>query len=282
VWRKGSGDLGGAMKKREEFVRGKFYPAKREDIEKMIEKFLKIESPKKIDGEILGGIVPHAGYEFSGSSAVHFFNTLRGKDIEIVVIVNPSHTGYGEAISLDTNEVWSSPMGDIEIDLDFEKELGIQYSKEAHKYEHSGEVMLPFLKYFIEDEFKIVPITMKIQTYKNAKYLAEKIKETAEKQRKKILLIASSDFSHYEREEVGYKLDQLAIDRIMEFDSQGVESTVKEYNLSICGYGPIMTLLEYSKLAADDPKIEILRRGNSGENYPMEEVVDYITFLLYE
>ena len=275
------------MKKREEFVRGKFYPAERKDVEEMIENFLKIESLKKIDGEILGGIVPHAGYEFSGSSAVHFFNTLRGKDIETVIIVNPSHTGYGEAVSLDTNEVWSSPMGDIEIDLDFEKELSIPYSKEAHKYEHSGEVMLPFLKYFIKSEFKIVPITMKIQTYKNAKYLAEKIDETAKKQKKKILLIASSDFSHYEREEVGYKLDQLAIDRILQFDSQGVESTVMEYNLSICGYGPIMTLLEYSKLAADDPKIEILRRGNSGENYPMEKenlekVVDYITFLVYK
>ncbi|MCS5421024.1 MULTISPECIES: AmmeMemoRadiSam system protein B [Psychrilyobacter] len=270
------------MKKREEFVRGKFYPEKKKDIEKMIENFLKIESPKKKDGEILGGIVPHAGYEFSGPSAVHFFNTLKEKDIETVIIVNPSHTGYGEDINLDTNEVWGSPMGDLEIDLDFEKELDLPYSGDAHKFEHSGEVMLPFLKYFIKSEFKIVPITMKIQTYKNAKYLAEKIDEAAKKQRKKILVIASSDFSHYEKKEVGYRLDQLAIDRIMELDSQGVENTVDEYNLSICGYGPIMTLLEYSKLVADDPKIEILRRGHSGENYPMEEVVDYITFLVYK
>lgn len=270
------------MKKREEFVKGKFYPSKREEIEEMIEFFLRIESPKKIDCEVLGGIVPHAGYEFSGSSAVHFFNTLKGKEIETVIIVNPSHTGYGGAISLDTNEVWGSPMGDLEIDLDFEKELDLSYSEDAHKYEHSGEVMLPFLKYFVESRFKIVPITMKIQSYKNAKYLAEKIYETAKKQRKKILVIASSDFSHYVKKELGYKLDQLAIDRIMELNSQGVEETVEEYNLSICGYGPIMTLLEYSKLVADDPKIEILRRGNSGENYPMEEVVDYITFLVYK
>ncbi|MEI6857632.1 AmmeMemoRadiSam system protein B [Psychrilyobacter sp.] len=161
-----------------------------------------------------------------------------------MIIVNPSHTGYGEAISLDINEVWGSPMGALEIDLDFEKELDLLYSKDAHKYEHSGEVILPFLKYFIESEFKIVPITMKIQTYKNAKYLAEKIDKIAKKQGKKILVIVSSDFSHYEKKEVGYKLDQLAIDRIMERDSQGVENTVEEYNLSICGYGPIMTLLE--------------------------------------
>ncbi|OQY41360.1 MAG: AmmeMemoRadiSam system protein B [Fusobacteriia bacterium 4572_74] len=270
------------MKKREEFVKGKFYPAKKEDIEKMIKNFLEVESPKKIDGEILGGVVPHAGYEFSGSSAVHFFNTLEGKNIETVIIINPSHTGYGGSISLDTNEVWKSPMGDLEIDLDFEKELDISYSENAHKYEHSGEVMLPFLKYFIETKFKIVPITMKVQNYKNAKYLAKKIYETAKKQRKKILVIASSDFSHYVKKELGYKLDQLAIDRIMELDSQGVEETVKEHDLSICGYGPIMALLEYSKLVVDDPKIRILRRGNSGENYPMEEVVDYITFLIYK
>ncbi len=270
------------MKKREEFVKGKFYPAKREEIEEMIEFFLKIESPKKIDCEVLGGIVPHAGYEFSGPSAVHFFNILKGKDIDTVVIINPSHTGYGDAISLDTNEIWASPMGDLELDLDFDKELGLSYSEKAHKYEHSGEVMLPLLKYFIESKFKIVPITMKIQTYKNAKYLAEKIYETAKRQRKKTLVIASSDFSHYVKKELGYKLDQLAIDRIMELNSQGVEETVDKYNLSICGYGPIMTLLEYSKLVTGDPKIEILRRGDSGENYPMEEVVDYITFLVYK
>ena len=270
------------MKKREEFVRGKFYPAERKDIEKMIENFLKIESPKKIDNEILGGIVPHAGYEFSGPSAIHFFNNLWGKDIDTVIIINPSHTGYGEYISLDTNEVWGSPMGDLEIDLDFEKELDIPYSEEAHKYEHSGEVMLPFIKYFLKDGFKIVPITMRSQNYENAKYLAEKIYRAAEKQKKKITVIASSDFSHYVEKKLGYKLDQLAIDRIMELDSKGVENTVEEYNLSICGYGPIMTLLEYSKLVADDPKIEILRRGHSGENYPMEEVVDYITFLVYK
>jgi len=268
------------MKKRKEFVKGKFYPTEKKDIEEMFENFLKIESPKKIDGDILGGIVPHAGYEFSGSSAVYFFNTLRGKEIETVIIINPSHTGYGGDISLDTNEIWGSPMGDIEIDLDFQKNLNLSYSEDAHKYEHSGEVILPFLKYFIEGEFKIVPITMKIQNYKNAKYLAKKIYETAKDQRKKILVIASSDFSHYVKKELGYKLDQLAIDRIMELDSQGMEKTVKEYNLSICGYGPIMVLLEYSKLMVANPKVEILRRGNSGENYPMEEVVDYITFIV--
>jgi len=270
------------MKKREEFVKGKFYPAKKENIEKMIENFLEVESPKKIGDEILGGIVPHAGYEFSGPSAVHFFDVLKGKDIDTVVIVNPSHTGYGGDISLDTNEVWKSPMGDLEVDVEFEKELDLSYSENAHKYEHSGEVMLPFLKYFIESEFKIIPITMKIQTYKNAKYLAGKIYETAKKQGKRILVIASSDFSHYVKRELGYKLDQLAIDKIMKFDSQGFEEVVKEYNLTICGYGPIMTILEYSKLVADDSKIEILRRGDSGENYPMEEVVDYITFVVYK
>ena len=270
------------MKKRKEFVRGKFYPTERKDIEKMIEIFLKIESPKRINAKIFGGIVPHAGYEFSGSSAIHFFNTLKGKDIDTVIIINPSHTGYGEYINLDINEIWSSPMGDVEVDLDFEKELDIPYSEKAHRYEHSGEVMLPFLKYFIKKKFKIVPITMKEQNYENAKHLAKNIYLVAKKQKKKTIVIASSDFSHYVEKEIGYKLDQLAINRIMEFDSQGVEDIVGEYNLSICGYGPIMTLLEYSKLMTDDPKIEILRRGHSGENYFMEKVVDYITFLIYK
>jgi AmmeMemoRadiSam system protein B len=269
------------MKIRKEFVSDKFYPKDRERLIKLFEKFLTLETPKENIGEIIGGIVPHAGYKFSGPHAIHFFNILKNQDIDTVIIVNPSHTGYGKSINLDVNEKWSSPLGEVKLDLEFQENLELEYWEDAHKYEHSGEVMLPFLKYFLNNEFKIVPITMRVQSYKNAKYLAKKIYETSKKLNKKIVIIASSDFSHYVKEELGFRLDQLAIDKILKFDSLGVENAVIKHNLSICGYGPIMTLLEYSKLVNKNSKIEILRRGNSGEVYPMEEVVDYITIVAY-
>jgi AmmeMemoRadiSam system protein B len=121
---------------------------------------------------------------------------------------------------------------------------------------------------------------MRVQNYKNAKYLARKIYEGSKKLKKKIVVVASSDFSHYVKKRIGLQLDQFAIDKILNFDSLGVENVVIKHNLSICGYGPIMTLLEYSKLVDNDSEIELLRRGNSSERYPMEEVVDYITFVV--
>jgi AmmeMemoRadiSam system protein B len=281
MWRKSCNYVGGVeMKRREEFVSGKFYPKEKDKLIDLIEKFIALESPKENNDKIIGGIVPHAGYEFSGPHAIHFFNTLKNQNIDTVIIINPSHTGYGSPISLDSNEVWSSPLGEVKLDLEFQNELELEYSENAHKYEHSGEVMIPFLKYFINSDFKIVPITMRVQNYKNAKYLARKIYEGSKKLKKKIVVVASSDFSHYVKKETGLQLDQFAIDKILNFDSLGVENVVIKHNLSICGYGPIMTLLEYSKLVDNDSEIELLRRGDSSERYPMEEVVDYITFVV--
>jgi AmmeMemoRadiSam system protein B len=281
MWRKSCSHVGGVeMKRREEFVSGKFYPKEKDKLIDLIEKFIALESPKENNDKIIGGIVPHAGYEFSGPHAIHFFNTLKNQNIDTVIIINPSHTGYGSPISLDSNEVWSSPLGEVKLDLEFQNELELEYSENAHKYEHSGEVMIPFLKYFINSDFKIVPITMRVQNYKNAKYLARKIYEGSKKLKKKIVVVASSDFSHYVKKRIGLQLDQFAIDKILNFDSLGVENVVIKHNLSICGYGPIMTLLEYSKLVDNDSEIELLRRGDSSERYPMEEVVDYITFVV--
>ena len=274
------GGLG--MKKRKEFVRGKFYPKEKEQLIDLIEKLISLESPKENKNKIIGGIVPHAGYEFSGPHAIHFFNTLKDQKIDTVIIINPSHTGYGAPISLDSNEIWDSPLGEVKLDLEFQEELGLDYSEDAHKYEHSGEVMIPFLKYFLKNDFKIVPITMRAHNYRNARDLAKIIYESSEKLNKKIVVIASSDFSHYVKKDLGLQLDQLAVDKILNFDSLGVDEVVAKYNLSICGYGPIMTLLEYSKLVDKNSKIEILRRGDSSERYPMEEVVDYITFIVYQ
>jgi AmmeMemoRadiSam system protein B len=146
--------------------------------------------------------------------------------------------------------------------------------------EHSSEVMLPMLQYFFDYSFQIVPITLSNQSFKNAKSLAFKIKETAQKLNRKILLIASSDFSHFLSPEKGKEMDDIVLRNILLLDSAEIEKVVRNKNISVCGYGPIMTLIEYSKLLSDKPKAEILKRGHSGEIIPSSEVVDYISILL--
>ncbi len=275
------------MKIRAPYVSGRFYPDSKEELDNMIKKLLEKEKsklkklPKDLD--IIGGIVPHAGYMYSGYEAVHFFHQIRENQTkyDTIVIINPSHTGYGPEIALDENEYWMNTFGKVKIDNEFCEELKFEKSEIAHKYEHSGEVMLPFLQYFLDYTFDIAPISFKMQNYENAKLIASEIDRVQRKLNKKILVIASSDFSHYVSPDLGKQLDEIVVDSIYKFDSKKIYEDILNYNISVCGYGPIMTLIEYSKLKINDAKVDLLRSGNSGDIIPANEVVDYYAFLFY-
>lgn len=276
------------MKIRKPAVAGKFYPASKDDIIDQIETSLEKEFKNiNIDlknQNIIGGVVPHAGYMFSAFQAIHFFEIVKQSEskYDTIVILNPNHTGMGHDIAFDSNEAWETPLGQVELDVEFGKKLGISISEIEQYREHSGEVMLPFLQHLLDYDFKIAPITLLQQTYKNAKNLACKIHKTAKKLNRNILLIASSDFSHFLSPEKGYEMDEFVLEQILRQNSQEIEKVVKEKNISVCGYGPIMTLIEYAKLVAESPQVDILKRGHSGEIIPSSEVVDYISILFSE
>jgi hypothetical protein len=273
------------MKIRKSAVAGRFYPASKESIIDQLETIRNNELPninlELKDHSIIGGVVPHAGYMFSASQAVHFFEIIKQsqKQYDTIVIVNPNHTGMGHDMAFDSNEAWETPLGLVELDVEFGKKLGIPISEIEQKREHSCEVMLPFLQYFLNYEFKIAPITLSRQTFKNAKSLAGKIQKAAQKLKREILFIASSDFSHFLSPEKGKEMDEHVLRNIILLESQNIEKEVVGKNISVCGYGPIMTLIEYSKLLTEKPKVDILKMGHSGEIIPSSEVVNYISLL---
>lgn len=275
-------------KTRRPAVAGRFYPDTKNEIIKQLDDILEKESSNinlsLAQKNIIGAIVPHAGYMFSAYQAIHFFEILKNSQqkFDTFIIINPNHTGYGAEISMDENDFWETQFGKVEIDKDFYNLLDFDYSADAHKYEHSGEVMIPLLQYSLDYEFKIVPITLSRQNLQNAKQIASEIYEANKKLNKNICMIASSDFSHFLKPSDGAKLDQLVIDQVLELNSKGVEKEVKANNISVCGYGPIMTLIEYSKLFCESQQTQILKRGHSGEIIPSEEVVDYVSMLFYE
>ena len=275
------------MSTRRPAVAGKFYSGSKTKLEEEIAEIYKREEDR-IERDlgkytIAGGIVPHAGYGFSAYHAVHFFDILRNHvtQFDTVVIVNPNHSGYGNPISLDENDKWETPLGIAEVDMEMAELLGYPKNSAAHKFEHSGEVMVPLLQYFLDYSFKILPVSMGEQTAQNAKTLAEKIRDASNELDTNITIVASSDFSHFLPKEEGKRKDNMVVEKIQALDTDGIENTVKSNNLSVCGYGPIMTLMEYGKLTLDSPKIKELSRGSSGDVIPSSEVVDYITFLMY-
>ncbi|HKL07492.1 MAG TPA: AmmeMemoRadiSam system protein B [Bacteroidales bacterium] len=273
------------MSIRKAVVAGRFYPAKKDDIIQQIEEIKQKEYPQinlnLKNKKIIGGVVPHAGYMFSAYQAVHFFEILKQSKhkYDTIIIINPNHTGFGHEIAFDDNEAWETPLGKVDVDTDLGKKLGIPVSGVEQQNEHSAEVMVPFLQHFLDYPFKIAPITLSHQTFKNAKHLAGRIKDAADLTKRKILIIASSDFSHFLTPEQGKEKDHYVIENILNLNSVGVEKVIKEKNISVCGYGPIITLMEYAKLVSEKPNVDKLKTGHSGEIIPSNEVVDYVSIL---
>ena len=276
------------MKIRKPAVSGRFYPSDKEELKKLLERILNTEKKlinnKLSKNKIIGGIVPHAGYIYSAYQAVHFFEILRQskQKFDTFIIINPNHTGYGAEIALDENDAWQTPLGTIEIDKELADLTQFTYSSDAHKNEHSGEVMLPILQYFLDYEFKILPITMSKQNFYNAQLIATKIHFASIKLNRKICFIASSDFSHFVNPDFGKKQDEKVIQKILGFESEEIINTVRENNISMCGYGPAASLTEYAKFISNNPKAELLKFGHSGEVHPSNEVVDYASILVFE
>lgn len=275
------------MKIREAKVAGKFYPASENEIRHQLD-HIKAKEEKSIayelaNHQIAGGVVPHAGHMFSGYEAVHFFEILSRAKIkpETIVIVNPNHTGIGAELAIDNHDKWKTPLGEISLDTELRDMLPFPGSSREQEFEHSAEVMVPFIQHFLGAAVSILPITMSVQNYNYASALAVAIKEAAEKIDREIILIASSDFSHFLTPEKGYELDQLVVDAILDQDPIAVEHVVRKHNISVCGFGPIMTLMEYAKLKAAK-EIKILKRGHSGEVIPSNEVVDYLSILFFK
>ena len=245
------------MNIRKAVVAGSFYPDSESELDDQLNKLFEAEKDKikteLADKNIIGAVIPHAGYIFSGYEAVHFFALLNksGKEYDTIIIINPNHTGYGAHIEVDNHDEWETPLGTTPLDKDFIRALELPVAGDAQSREHSAEVILPFLQKWLNYPFKIVPICILQQNPKTAHEIAQKIFDAEKAVNRKILVIASSDFSHYVDPESGAKKDDLVLREIENMDSEKLHQTVIDNRISVCGYGPIMTLIEYAMRAGD-------------------------------
>ncbi len=259
-------------------VAGQFYPADERQLEILIrELFLHPLGPENVptltpDGtrRIKGGVVPHAGYIFSGPVAAHFYGALaRDGFPETFIILGPNHYGVGSGVAVATED-FKTPLGVARIDKDLAKSIArdvIDLDNYAHRYEHSIEVQLPFLQFF-KRNIKFVPISMLLQEYEVAVEVGKIIREAIDG--RDVVVIASSDFSHYVPKKIAYANDALAIERIVEGDIKGLYKVLREKNITMCGYGPVAAMLE-----AVRGKATLLKYATSGDVQPMHEVVGY-------
>lgn len=270
-------------------VAGMFYPDDSEELVKTIEDcFLHSFGPGKIpDIESFEGndypvnvMVPHAGFQYSGTIAAHSYCELAKNGFpEVFIIIGPNHTGLGSEVSVFNKGEWITPLGNIQVDEEFADTL-ISFSDfasadfAAHMREHSIEVQLPFLQYFSND-FKIVPVVLGSQTISAANDLAAAILRAGEKLDKSYCVIASSDLSHFNIQERANKVDGFVLEDIENMDEFKLLEEIIQYNITMCGYGPVMTTMILSKMCGKNTS-EILAYKTSGDiSGDLSSVVGY-------
>ncbi|MBU1852886.1 MAG: AmmeMemoRadiSam system protein B [Candidatus Omnitrophica bacterium] len=231
---------------RKPVVAGQFYPQTEASLKKMLSKLIDTGSDKH---EIIGIVMPHAGYIYSGGVAGLTISKVNIK--KTAVILGTNHTGSGEPFSIMTKGRWLTPLGEAKIDVEIARAILKESSllKEdslAHLYEHSIEVEVPFLQY-VKNDIKIVPICISNNDLKIYRQLGKEIAEGFKKIGRSALFIASTDFTHYESKQAAEEKDRLAIDAILNLDEERLFRVVEENNISMCGVAPTCTLISVCK-----------------------------------
>ncbi len=244
-------------------VSGQFYPASPSQLKAMIEGMV---NEKAVKEDIIGLVSPHAGYVYSGPVAGAVISRVKFKDT--FIIMGPSHTGIGKPFSIMTQGAWRTPLGEVEID----SELGgkilttsshLEEDPVAHQREHSIEVQLPFLQYFKAD-IKLVPIVLGYASGATYKKIGEEIAQAIKELNKEVVIIASSDMTHYESQESAQRKDFQAIEAILDLNEDELLKRVDELNISMCGYAPTVSLIAAAReLGATEA--ELVRYQTSGD-----------------
>lgn len=267
-------------------VAGQFYAGTRSELIEQIEWcYTHPHGPGKVPRmragprRLVGLVSPHAGYMYSGPVAAHGFTYMAQDGMpSSIVIIGPNHRGVGSGVSIITSGKWSTPLGEVQIDEALSKAIKqtsdiIDVDMVAHAYEHSLEVQLPFLQHLFGNKFKIVPICIMLQDIKTSKEVGDAIAKASGG--KDVVIIASTDFTHYESQSSATTKDHKAIDKILALDPEGLIRTVEEEAITMCGYGPVSAMLQAAtKLGAK--KAKLLKYATSGETAgPMAQVVGY-------
>jgi MEMO1 family protein len=260
---------------RSPYYAGTYYPNKKSDLEKLLD-FCFIYSPfgprqntkinNKKKPKIFGLIVPHGSYIFSGPISANAFYEISSQYIDTFILIGPDHKGIGKRVSIMSEGNWETPLGNVFINKDITNELKthnniIKEDRLVHQIEHSLEIQIPFLQYSRLDSFTIVPILLKDQDIQTSILLGDMLAKSLSKN---ALIIASSDFTHYELNANAHEKDFRLLKSIQNLDINLFYQTIFDLNISICGYGPIASLMRAAWLLGANTGI-LLRYATSGD-----------------
>jgi len=224
--------------------------------------------PATADDTLVGLIVPHAGYMFSGPVAAHsYYHLAKAGPRRSVVILGPNHSGYGSGVSAYDSGEWSTPLGEVPVDSKLGGKIVkgsklIDVEERAHISEHSIEVQLPFLQFIYPRQFAFVPVCMMLQDLETSKEVGEAVAAAALESGS--IILASSDWTHYEPQAKAVAKDGEALKAVESMDPAGFQRVIEERNVSACGYGPVTSLIHAARIMGAK-QAKILSYQTSGD-----------------
>jgi MEMO1 family protein len=251
---------------RKSVIAGSWYPGNPSVLRKDIENYFNSVSGFKLQEEIVGLIAPHAGYVYSGKVAANAYNLIREEKYDAVIVVGPSHRVAFRGVSVFSRGGFETPLGIVPVAEELVGKIKnlsriIADIPDAHFQEHSVEIQLPFLQVAL-GEFLFVPLVMGNQDANTCQELAHTIYEASHG--KKVLIVGSSDLSHFYNYNTAKKMDTIALEYLKNGDAAGLLRSLENGEVEACGGGPMATAILVSHMMKAD-KAHLLKYANSGD-----------------
>jgi MEMO1 family protein len=249
--------------KREAMVAGQFYPGDPDELRETIASFI-CKPEVLLDAKAI--VVPHAGYIYSGAVTGAVFSSVRLP--RRIILLGPNHSGRGASLALAPTGTWETPLGAAAIDTKMNRKLiaacpELEEDAAAHRHEHSLEVQIPFLQ-MLQPEFTFCAICIRRTNFSILEELGHALARVIDSLKEPVLLVASSDMTHYESKEDAARQDQYAIDRILAVDPVGLYKVVLDKDITMCGFAPAVAVLTACR-DAGAASGHLIRYTNSGE-----------------
>jgi len=264
-------------------VAGTWYPGDRHSLVAEIEGYLADVPPTEVAGCLVALISPHAGLRYSGPVAAHAYALLRGRRNLTGVLVGPSHRVHFEGVAVYARGAFATPLGEIPIDEPVAEALlaadeVLLDDPAPHRDEHSLEMQLPFLQHLVPG-LRIVPLLMGSQGRGEVDALAGALGRAL--RGRDVLLVASSDLSHYHPAAVANALDAKVVDDVARFDAEGLMQRLESHRGHACGGGPMVAVMRAARErgAASAAILRYADSGDAGEG-DKSRVVGYLAAAL--
>lgn len=261
-------------------VADRFYPGKPDKLKAAMDMLVPVV-PDHDKIQALAVVMPHAGYIYSGAIAGATISRVLVP--ATVLIMGPNHHGHGVPLALGMED-WQMPFGTVAVDRELAGAVlrhapKVTVDENAHLFEHSLEVQVPFLQQ-VQPELRIVPLVVSQIPYALCQTVGNALAAAIRSYGRPVLMVASTDMSHYESRARAGKKDQQAIDRILALDPEGLYNTVLGQRITMCGVIPTTVVL-HAALALGATRAGLVRYTDSGEaSGDTSQVVGYAGMII--